>query len=93
MFCIILCNAPLKSLKNDDIKINPSAIAPPIFKVFTRPSTNPGTSPYRQDSIARYIVLPGTEGINPDIKNIVAGERKMYAAVSEYRAMDTPHTK
>ena len=78
------------SLINDDIKIKPKAIAPPIFIVVTSPSAKVPISPKRQDSIVRKTVSPGTSGIIPGIRYTVAGTLKKYAASSEYKAIATP---
>ena len=71
------------SLMIDDIKISPKAIAPPIFIVVISPSTKAETSLFSADCIVLKIVNPGTVGINPGIKNTIAGAQKTYAASSE----------
>ena len=86
----IILNEERISLIMDDIKISPKTIAPPIFMVVMSNSTNSETSLLSADCIVLKIVNPGTIGINPGIKNTMAGARNMYAASSEYKATAAP---
>ena len=77
----------------DDIRISPIVMEPPIVRVFISPCAKPSTLPVRQASIVRKMVSPGTSGIIPGIRYTVTGALKMYAAISEYRAIEIPDRK